>query len=182
MAARWKQGAGLAALIAALGAGVVSAQEAPMEGNGGGARDPGALFERVDADADGVVSAAEWQEAAARIERRGGPKGGGRLFERADTDGDGNLTRAEWDEAHARMQAWRDGERPSPGQMAERVFAEIDADGDGALSLEEFRTGMEEMRARHGGRGPGGDRGGERGGAGRGPDGVQPPMDAPMEE
>lgn len=185
MVTGWKQGVALAAWCVALGAGMAAAQDTPTEGegapmgqHGGGARDPGALFDRIDADGDGVVSTAEWQDAAARIERRGGPKGGGRLFERADADGDGNLTRAEWDEAHARMQAWRDGERPSPEHMAERVFSEIDADGDGMLSLEEFRAGMEEMRSRHGKRGPGG----ERGGAGRGQEGGPPPMDAPMEE
>jgi EF-hand domain pair/EF hand len=115
-------------------------------------RDPGAMFERIDADGNGAIDATEWASAVEKMGERG-QKMGPKLFEAADADGDGTVSRAEWDEARARMQ----GDRPEPGQMAERAFAEMDTNGDGALSLEEFKAGMEQMRERHGDRREGRD-------------------------
>jgi len=124
----------------------VAPADAPMEqGAGKPQRDPGAVFTRLDADANGAIDAAEWALAVEKMGERGA-KMGSKLFERADADADGAVSRAEWDAAHARMQA----EGPKPGQMAERAFEKMDTNGDGALSLDEFKVGMEQMRDRAG--------------------------------
>lgn len=101
------------------------------------------LFDRADADGDGVVTRAEWQalraarfaridtdgngvlsqaEASAAAERRAASRAG-TLFARTDADGDGAITRAEFEAAG---KPWMD-----------RLFSRADANGDGAISRAE---------------------------------------------
>lgn len=72
-----------------------------------------AMFERVDADGNGVITAVELEASAVEGGR------GGRMLARADADGDGDVTR---DEAVAQAVA---------------RFQRMDADGDGTISEDE---------------------------------------------
>jgi len=76
------------------------------------------LFSRLDANADGVISA----EESATLKTR--------QFNRADRDGDGILSAAEFAQVKARLDR---------AKMAMDVGHDrLDADGDGALSLAEY--------------------------------------------
>lgn len=119
----------------------------------------------MDADNDGVVTAAERTaaRAAARAERAD------RRFARMDANGDGMISRAEFDAAaeargdHRRgprhgMRHGMRGDRAHGGDLviaeaqaraAER-FARMDADGDGVVTSEERRATMAQWRARRG--------------------------------
>ncbi|WP_299739356.1 calcium-binding protein [uncultured Roseobacter sp.] len=61
------------------------------------------MLERLDANADGKLSAEELEKPG-RADRR---------FNRADADGDGAITRAEFDAAVAKMREHRDGRKGS---------------------------------------------------------------------
>lgn len=75
------------------------------------------LFERLDADQDGVLSRDEFDTSAMRSARKGGMKDG--LFARADSNGDGYLSADEFP--------------PGPA-------AALDLNGDGEISRDELRA------------------------------------------
>lgn len=117
------------------------------------------MFNRMDANQDGFVTAEEIEAAAAAMRARmgggaggpppappaGAPPGGGRggmmgrLIEMADADGDGKVSRAEMRAANTKR------------------FQGMDKNGDGVLSADERPQGF-------GMRGPGGGQGGAPGG------------------
>jgi Ca2+-binding EF-hand superfamily protein len=126
------------------------------------------IFERLDADGDGLLSAEEL--APRRPERRAA------MFDRIDADGDGVITREEAEAAHAR---WRERAERRPegrgprhqraegrpgrgpdggprGDRVERMFERMDLDGDGVITREEAEQFHRDMRERAGqdGRGP----------------------------
>lgn len=99
-------------------------------------------FDEVDADGDGAITPGELRAyAMSRGEAR---------FADTDTDGDGLLSR---DEIVT-------GAADRAGARADRMIAALDSDDDGLLSVEEVAARPE------GRRGHGGQRGGERRGAG----------------
>lgn len=91
-------------------------------------------FRRIDADADGGISADElraWRKARARR-----PAGDARSrfdehFNRADSDGDGALSRQEAKRGMPRLAA---------------KFRQVDADGDGRLSRDEVHAWLDTRR------------------------------------
>lgn len=104
----------------------------------------GDRFGQADADGNGILTAEELAAAGQeRSERRIA-----RMIERLDTDGDGALSKEE-------METRRDSKR-EPGRMFDR----IDADDDGVITEEEFEEAQANFR--------GGKRGGHRKGHGRG--------------
>ena len=101
---------------------------------------------QADANSDGKITRAEWDQAMAAL-REGAQAAAGerrrRSFERMDESGDGVLSGSE-----------------IPERMRERM-AQIDANGDGKLSREEFEASRPQRPAG----------GGAGGGGGRGPGG-----------
>ena len=104
-----------------------------------------AIFKRLDADADGSVTEAEyvartrWPEAKARA-----------IWRASDADGDGKVTELEYcenrrvtDEAK-KIFAWLDANHDGTLTEAEavagakRIFAEIDADTSGGVDIPEY--------------------------------------------
>ncbi len=168
----------IALLIAAMAGGLALNAAEAREG-------PRAGFAEIDADGDGLVTAAELEAlAAARFAAADADGDGGlsaeellgaggdrraervaRMLDRLDSDGDGLLQRSE-------LEAGRGG--PRGGGGLERFIARADTDGDGALSEAEFDAARERMADRRGGPGPHGPRGphgGGHGGDGPGRDG-----------
>ncbi len=86
-------------------------------------------FDRRDADANGVIDAAD---RAARADR---------AFARMDSDGDGAISRAEWDAAKADRSERRASRTARRGRLAMaragRAKARMDANGDGAVTRDE---------------------------------------------
>lgn len=125
------------------------------------------MFDRMDANRDGAITAAEVEAAAAtmrarRADRAGGPPAGaaaaappqggpgqggmmGRMIEEADADGDGQVSREEMRAATAKR------------------FASMDKNSDGVISTDERPQGF-------------GMRGGRQGGGEGGGASVQIPM------
>lgn len=125
------------------------------------------MFERLDANGDGKISA---EEMAAAPQRR---------FEAMDANGDGKVSAEEMVEHRMTMMRARieaqvagmiaemdddgDGmlsaEEMGPGRRAERraeshrakMFAHMDADDDGVVTLEEAQAGAAKMAEHHGG-------------------------------
>lgn len=147
-------------------AGVALAQQANPGHPDGRVREPGAaVFDRMDSDHDGKVTAAEFQQAERERQQR--------LFERMDRNHDGAITREESqalrdehrqkfrgrrDDRRQRMEQLRgldtDGDqqlsRAEIGDKMPRLsehFATIDANKDGKLSREEMRAAREAKRA-----------------------------------
>lgn len=172
----------LATMTVSLAAMPALASETARDGARGEARGAAMMFDRLDADGDGVITRAEIE--AARLARAA----------EMDADGDGTITREEfvaWHAARAAERAERragrmfdrvagpDAEGIAPEQMLregriDRMFARLDTDGDGAISREEFEAGAArmrdrrgEMRERHRGEGQG-MRHGQRHGGGKG--------------
>lgn len=164
----------IAAAVAALGVaagGVALAQsmgEGMMRGGPGmamerGMRDAETMFDLLDADGDGLVTAAEIeafraarfaeldadgdgvisrQEFVDHAAARAGDRAGA-MFDRLDADGDGVLSR---DAIEARR-----GAGPDAGWMMRR----FDADGDGAISRDEVAGMRDRWMERREGRGAG---------------------------
>ncbi|MHC4390308.1 MAG: EF-hand domain-containing protein [Planctomycetota bacterium] len=112
---------GMSVLAIALSFGCAEAfaqQGPPGGGQGRQQRDPGAMFERLDANADGNLTTDELGERFGR-----------RLLD-ADGDDDGVISRAEFDAYMAK----------SPAQ---RILEKHDADKDGKLSADEI-AGLDE--------------------------------------
>lgn len=121
------------------------------------------MFERWDANGDGVVTRTEVEQGAVEHARR--------MFDAVDADGDGTLTKSEAEQVRAQKRAaWREkaeerfkaADTDADGRLSKaeveqgmprvaRRFAELDADKDGALSAEELRAARRdggERRAR----------------------------------
>jgi hypothetical protein len=94
------------------------------------------LFERIDANADGVVDTNEFQAA------------GEAYFARRDADGDGYVDRAEFGAPHARppgAQELTDAQKQKRAQWRDRIFAMIDGDDDGQVSAAEAAAARARM-------------------------------------
>lgn len=114
-------------------------------------------FAKLDTNADGQVTPAEFQSAAAE------------RIAAADSDGDGAVTPDEMKQhmksKHAehkaafvaKLDANGDGElsRDEVSRMPEEKFTELDTDGNGTLSVEEFSAAGPKHHDKHGKRGPG---------------------------
>ncbi len=87
-------------------------------------------FSKMDANKDGMVSAAE-HAAGAR-----------QMFDTMDANKDGRVTAAEMDAAHQRVT----GAKATKGELtsAEKIKV-IDKDGDGVLTAEEHAAGSQSM-------------------------------------
>lgn len=121
---------GLLASAAALAVAVALPMTASAWGGKGG--HGGKIFEMLDTDKDGAVSAAEMQ---ARSEER---------FTQADADGDGYVTAEEMTKAHEAMRAQWQERRAG---MMEEGFTTADADGDGKVTLQEMQDAMAKRMA-----------------------------------
>ncbi len=159
-------------------AGMVGAQDLSgwdADGDGNVSRDefqgPAKLFERLDANADGILTAAEMQplderssprerDTAPRRDKDGQDRGAQlrARFDEQDADGDGMLNRDEFPRPEAFDKLDGDGDGLlSFDELASKLrdqapdgaarFREADVDGDGQLSAEEF-PGPPEMFAR----------------------------------
>jgi Ca2+-binding EF-hand superfamily protein len=112
-----------------------------------GGFDPAAMFRRMDANGDGIVTLDEIPS-----DRREGFAG---LLSRADTNGDGKLSRDEFDKARSlfagrfgRGSAQNDpNDRPESAPAASAVFLALDRDGDGRLSADEIRNSPDSLAA-----------------------------------
>src|SRR5580765_6561294 len=83
------------------------------------------LFQKMDTDGDGALSAAE-AEAAAK-----------KMFDRRDTNGDGALTESEFTAQTGGRQLVADRQQKLDARRGKR-FAAMDKDGDGQVSAQEF--------------------------------------------
>lgn len=136
-------GAGRNADRAAPGGGFESAsprQTGPRPPAGGGERadrgDRGAgLFERQDANGDGLLSRNEIPE---QVRER---------IMAADANGDGALSREELREAMPRGPRAPGGEEVSPEERRARMMERLDANGDGKLQVSELPERMRERMA-----------------------------------
>ncbi len=108
--------------IAAL-ATAVAASNALANEDGKRAHGPRHLFERADADKDGVITRAEVDAMHAE------------MFARIDADGDGFASKEELAKAREKADQERKEKRMTKSQ---KRFQRMDADGDGQLSAEEF--------------------------------------------
>jgi Ca2+-binding EF-hand superfamily protein len=93
----------------------------------------GGMFERWDANSDGVVTRAEVEQNAAERARK--------HFDSLDADGDGTLTKAEVEQAHEQHRA-------AVREKAEDRFTSADTNGDGSLSKAEAEQGMPHVARR----------------------------------
>ena len=108
----------LAGLVA-MAAGVAHAGEA------GSGRLVERLFQKMDTDGDGALSAAEAEAAAEK------------MFDRRDTNGDGVLTESEFTAQTGGRQLVADRQQKLDALRTKR-FAAMDKDGDGQVSAQEF--------------------------------------------
>lgn len=94
---------------------------------------PTAMFDRLDANKDGVISADERPQPRQRAEgqRAERPEGHRGHRARVDADSDGRVSRAEWDAAGAAM------------------FQRLDANNDGRITQEEAQAGRPQRPARN---------------------------------
>lgn len=113
------RGLAIAMAVAALGGDAAQAQDP--------GRFTGAMFERIDANHDGVVTRPEMQAARSR------------MFDRLDANHDGMLTAAEAQAAQARMRqrAARFSRLAAMPDQGSRL-AGLDRNGDGLVSRDEF--------------------------------------------
>lgn len=111
------------------------------------------MFERLDANKDGVITLDEMTaRVTARFEKLDADKSGGvtleemtvrvkEVFEKMDANGDAAVSR---DEAEAFRQAKRDDHKARHG---DRMLKILDADGDGTVSKEEFAAASDKRFA-----------------------------------
>jgi Ca2+-binding EF-hand superfamily protein len=85
------------------------------------------IFQKADANHDGVVTRAEFADAGAR------------LFARLDRDGDSYLTSADRSGRRARRRAGGDDGN------AQALTATMDANSDGRVSRDEFQSGFDRL-------------------------------------
>ena len=83
------------------------------------------LFQKMDTDGDGALSAAEAEAAAEK------------MFDRRDANGDGVLTESEFTAQTGGRQLVADRQQKLDTLRAKR-FAAVDKDGDGQVSAQEF--------------------------------------------
>ena len=101
---------------------------------GGKGHHGGKMFEMLDTDKDGAITAAEF---GAHAEGR---------FAKMDADGDGDVTKAAMSAARAAMRTkWRERRAGT----AEERFAAMDADGDGKVTLQEMKDAVASRMAEH---------------------------------
>ncbi len=116
-------------------------QQGPGGGQGrpmrGQRLDPERIFERLDSNGDGTITADEVPEQAQRILQ-------------LDRDGDGVITREEISQGlpGGRFGQPRGMAPGGPGERAERMFEELDSNGDGRVTKEEVPDGMEQFLER----------------------------------
>lgn len=120
---------------------------------------PEELFQKADADQNGIVTLAELTaavEARMRQEKEG-------VFARIDADGDGSISKAEFLAHEPEGRPGPDGKPakrrgPDPAEMMKR----LDRNGDGALTKDEMKrpSGREGRDGKEGGEGKGGREGG----------------------
>jgi len=117
---------------------------------------PTKMFDRLDANHDGAITADEIPEGAERLKK---------MLIRADENQDKKLTKDECTKFFKALHAKRQAEgRSMPGQKsahhghkgqrppmhdAKTIFKHLDKDGNGSLSLEEFSIGMRRFYKKH---------------------------------
>ena len=117
------------------------AQQGPGGGQGrpmrGQRLDPEGIFERLDSNGDGKITAEELPEQAQRILQM-------------DRDGDGVITREEISQGPpgGRFGQGRGMAPGGPGERAERMFEELDSNGDGRVTKEEVPDRMQQFLER----------------------------------
>jgi len=127
-------------------------------------RDPEAIFKRIDADADGKITAEEFKKAGERLRERaarakpearaGKGQGGGRIFERLDTNKDGAISLEEFKKiGELRAQAGRAPRTPSGG-IRRRRCEKTRAGGKEAGAGQVARPPVFNHSVRGGGSGP----------------------------
>ncbi len=112
---------------------------AVLSGDAAGAQEPGRfadrMFDRIDANRDGVLTRAEVRAAR------------GRMFDRLDADHDGAVTIAEAEAARNQAQARvaerlaRFAEHRAQGSTQAERLTGMDRNGDGRVSRDEYVTG-----------------------------------------
>lgn len=115
-------------------AGPGSGQGRPMRGQ---RLDPERMFERLDSNGDGTITADEVPQDAQRILQ-------------LDRDGDGVITREEISQGlpGGRLGQPRGMAPGGPGERAERMFEELDSNGDGRVTKDEVPDRMEQFLER----------------------------------
>lgn len=140
---------GLALAGVPAGAALTDTTDTADATEGAGAASPAVgesgLFDRIDADGDGLITRAE-----AKAYRIGGK--GRRFFKKVDTDGDGRISRDEAERYRTGRFETADLDRDgavskaemiaaatrSATERAERLFARMDANGDGRVGADEY--------------------------------------------
>lgn len=104
-----------------------------LGGDAGQAQEPGRfadrMFDRIDADHDGILTRSEVQVARSR------------MFDRLDADRDGVLTAAEAEAARSQARARPAGRSTRLAGMQGERLAALDRNRDGRVSRDEFVAG-----------------------------------------
>jgi Ca2+-binding EF-hand superfamily protein len=120
--------------VGLLSASMVSAQE--KEVNGARKDNGNKLFEKLDANSDGVISKAEFIAGReGKTNQKGEAVDLDKHFAKKDTNGDGNIDRAEFDKAREDRQEHALNRPKGDGH---KHFESMDTDANGLISKEEF--------------------------------------------